>query len=255
MKGAFSFRGLAALTWLEIKIFLREPLGVFGSVFVPIIVFLVLGRLLGSRLNSANAARQGALATVDLAVLTALFISISAVLSLVTIIAIYRESGILKRLRATPLRPLTILTAHVLAKLLFTAMTMTLLTLLGRRYLPADMPIPWFAFTAATLISTLSILSLGFVIASLVPTARFAQPIGTLLLYPMIGISGLFAPIERMPGVLQALAYVTPVRYAVSLMRGAWNGDSWLQHGTDLAGLAIILAVCTAIAARVFRWE
>ena len=176
-------------------------------------------------------------------------------LSLVTIIAIYRESGILKRLRATPLRPLTILTAHVLAKLLFTAVTMTLLTLLGRRYLPADIAIPWVAFTAATLISTLSILSLGFVIASLVPTARFAQPIGTLLLYPMIGISGLFAPIDRMPGVLQALAHVTPVSYAVSLMRGAWHGDSWLQHGTDLAALAIIFAVCTAIATRVFRWE
>ena len=42
-------------------------------------------------------------------------------LSLVTIISIYREGGILKRLRATPLRPHTILTAHVLVKLLFTA--------------------------------------------------------------------------------------------------------------------------------------
>ncbi len=61
MKGAFSFRGLGALTWLEIKIFLREPLGVFGSVFVPIIVFVVLGRMFGSRMSGAAAgtARAG----------------------------------------------------------------------------------------------------------------------------------------------------------------------------------------------------
>ena len=50
-----------------------------------------------------------------------MLIAISAVLSLVTIISIYREGGILKRLRATPLRPQTILSAHVLVKLLLTA--------------------------------------------------------------------------------------------------------------------------------------
>jgi ABC-2 type transport system permease protein len=49
-----------------------------------------------------------------LPVLAAVLIAISAVLSLVNIISIYREGGILKRLRATPLRPQTILTAHVL---------------------------------------------------------------------------------------------------------------------------------------------
>ena len=58
-------------------------------------------------------------------------------MSLVTIISIYREGGILKRLRATPLRPHTILSAHVLVKLLFTAITLTLMMLAGRRFYPA----------------------------------------------------------------------------------------------------------------------
>ena len=65
-----------------------------------------------------------------------MLIALSAVLSLVTIIAIYREGGILKRLRATPLRPHTILTAHVLVKLLFTAVTLALLLLAGPALLP-----------------------------------------------------------------------------------------------------------------------
>ena len=121
-KVLWPLRGLGALTWLEIKIFMREPLGVIGSVFVPVLVFLVIGRTFGGQMTGAAPGERG-LVGVDLAVFAALLMSISAVLSLVTIISIYREGGILKRLRATPLRPLTILTAHVLVKLLFTAIT------------------------------------------------------------------------------------------------------------------------------------
>jgi ABC-2 type transport system permease protein len=54
-------------------------------------------------------------------VLASILLTISAVLSLVTTISIYREGGILKRLRATPLRPQTILAAHVTVKLILTA--------------------------------------------------------------------------------------------------------------------------------------
>src|SRR5205807_2150482 len=111
-----------------------------------------------------------------------LLIATSTVLSLVAIIAIYREGGILRRLRATPLRPYTILTAHVLVKLLFTAATFAAMLVAGRRYYPLDAGVPLASFTLSLLFSTVSILSLGFLIASIVPTARFAQPIGTLIL-------------------------------------------------------------------------
>ena len=248
------FRGLLSLTWLETKVFLREPLGVIGSVFVPVFLFVVIGRVFGDELTGADEGQRG-LVGVDLAVFAALLIAISAVLSLITIISIYREGGILKRLRATPLRPLTILAAHVLVKLMFTAVTLALMLLLGRRYLPVDVPIPWVAFTAATVISTVSILSMGFVLASVVPTARFAQPVGTIVLYPMVGISGLFVPLDQMAVPIQVLARLTPVSYAVSLMRGAWHGDGWLAHWGDLAGLAAVFALCTLLAARWFRWE
>jgi ABC-2 type transport system permease protein len=188
-------------------------------------------------------------------VLVALLISINAVLSLVTIIAIYREGGILKRLRATPLRPQTILTAHVIVKLLLTAATLVLMLLAGRRYIPAGAHVPWFSFTIALLISTWSILSIGFLIASIVPTARFAQPIGAIILYPMVAFSGLFVPIEILPPVLHALARALPLTYAVSLLQGIWNGDAWLAHIGDVAALGVVFLLCTALSAKVFRWE
>lgn len=248
------WRGLWKLTWLEIKIFMREPLGALGTVVIPVVIFVGLGRLAGNRMRAPLLADSGLL-RVDLPVFASVLIAISAVLSLVTIISIYREGGILKRLRATPLRPQTILSAHVLVKLLLTAVTLMLMMLAGKRYYPVDVAAPVFSFTLALLVSTGSILSIGFVIASIVPTARFAQPVGAIILYPMVGLSGLFVPVTALPPALQALARVLPMTYAVSLLQGIWKGDAWSAHVGDLAALATVCIVGVALSAKLFRWE
>jgi ABC-2 type transport system permease protein len=247
-------RGLSKLTWLEIKIFVREPLGLFGTVGVPVLIYLILGRLLGARLGRVPS-DVPRVVSVDLPILSSVLIAVSAVLSLVAIIAIYREGGILRRLRATPLRPYTILTAHVVVKLLFTAGTLIVMVLLGRRYYPVPPTVSFASFTAALLLSTVSILSLGFLIASVVPTARFAQPIATVILYPMLGLSGLFAPIDTLPPVLRAIARMLPLTYAVSLLKGIWRGDGWTGHLGEIAILALMFFVFLAASTKVFRWE
>jgi len=247
-------RGLWKLTWIELKIFLREPLGAIGTIVIPVLVFVLVGRAVGPKLPSASVTANSFIG-VGLPVLASILIAISAVLSLVTIISIYREGGILKRLRATPLRPQTILTAHVVVKLGLTAATLILMVLAGKRYYPVGIHPPLVGFTIALLISTCSILSIGFLIAGIVPTARFAQPIGAIIMYPMIAVSGLFAPIALLPPVLHALALVVPLTYAVSLLTGIWRGDAWSAHLGDVAALAFVFLVCTALSAKVFRWE
>src|SRR5215510_14771673 len=247
-------RGLWKLTWLEIKIFLREPLGAFGSILFPVLVFVVVSRFAGGRLASGSPSTAGFL-RVGLPVFVSVLIALSWVLSLVTIISIYREGGILKRLRATPLRPQTILTAHVLVKLTLTALTLALTVLAGKRYYPAQTHFPVFGFTIALLISTWSILSIGFLIASIVPTARFAQPIGAAILYPMLGMCGLFVPMQSMPTTLQVVARVLPLTYAVSLLEGIWKGEAWSTHTGDVVALVVVFAICTVFSAKVFRWE
>jgi ABC-2 type transport system permease protein len=247
-------RGLWQLTWLEIKIFLREPLGVIGTLGMPVLLFVLFGRL-GRGRTGGRAANLPAFMAQDLAVFATTFVALGAVTSLVAIIAIYREGGILKRLRATPLRPHTILTAHVLVKLLFSAITLAVLALAGRRFVPADAAPPWLSFAVAVLFSTACILSIGFVIASVVPTARFAQPAAALVLYPMLALSGLFVPVELLPRGLQVASSVLPLTYAVELQRGIWRGDGWLAHGGDVAALLLTGALALLVTSRVFRWE
>ena len=245
-------RGFWKLTWLETKIFTREPMGFVGALLMPLIVFIVLGRAFG-------VAKPVAAPQVDIpfnaAILAAVLIALSAVQSLVAIISIYREGGILKRLRATPLSPVTIMGAQVVVKLVFTVISLSLLMLAGRRLFPGIMTVNVFSFTLAVVLGTFSILSLGFVIASLVPTARFAQPISAAVLYPMLAVSGLFFPVDRLPRAVEAIAYLFPTTHAVALLQGVWNGSGWGAQWTSVAALLVLFVAYTAISTRVFRWE
>src|ERR1039457_238819 len=208
-------RGLWKLTWIEIKVFLREPMGAFGTIVFPVLIFLLVGRVVGGRMGPSSLAASGFI-QVGLPIIVSLLIAVSAVLS-----------------------PATLL----------------LMVLAGKRYYPAGIHISLISFTIALLVGTLSILSIGFLIASIVPTARFAQPIGAAILYPMLGISGLFVPVALMPPMLRAMARVLPTTYAVSLLEGIWKGDAWSAHLGDVAALAVGFVICTAISAKIFRWE
>ena len=245
-------RGFWKLTWLETKIFTREPMGFVGTLVMPVVLFIVLGRAFG-------VAKPLAVPQADIpfnvAILAAVLIAISAVQSLVAIISIYREGGILKRLRSTPLSPVTIMGALVVVKLLFTVISLTLLMLAGRRLFPGVMRVNVFSFTLAVVLGTFSILSLGFVLASIVPTARFAQPISAAVLYPMLALSGLFFPVDRLPRWLESIAYLLPTTHAVALLNGVWDGSGWSAHWINVAALFVLFAAYTTLSTRVFRWE
>ena len=188
--------------------------------------------------------------------MVSVFMAISAVISLVTIISIYREGGILKRLRATPLRPHTILSAHVLVKLLFTAVTLTLMILAGRRYYPAGLQAPVISFALRAAVE-----HAGDPVDRLRDRERGAH--GALraagrrddLLSDARRCQACSCRWTRCRPACRWVAKLLPMTYVVSLLRGIWAGESWFAHLGDLAALAISGAVFVAISARVFRWE
>jgi ABC-2 type transport system permease protein len=215
-------------------------------------MFLVLGRSVSTSTDHARATQFVAL---DLPLFVSIFISINAALSLIAVISIYREGGILKRLRATPLRPPAILGAHVLVKMVFSGISLLLTILAGRRFYPVTLHPHVAGFALAVVVTTLAILCMGFVVASMVPTARFAQLIGSIVFYPMLAVSGMFVPLASMPRSLALLGSVLPMSHAVALLRGAWVGTGWLELLPHLGALALTIAISLALTTRVFRWE
>jgi ABC-2 type transport system permease protein len=139
--------------------------------------------------------------------------------------------------------------------LLFTALTLGLLLAVGHRYYAPDTSVALVAFAAALLFSTAGVLSLGFLIASIVPTARFAQPLAVMIFYPMIALSGLFFPTAALPPSVRQVVRVMPVTYAVSLLQSVWKGEALSSHLWDMAIIALFGVTFTVLASRFFRWE
>jgi len=110
-------------------------------------------------------------------------------------------------------------------------------------------------FALAVVVTTVAILCMGFVVASWVGTARFAQLIGSVVFYPMVVVSGMFVPLSSMPQPLAVIGNVLPMSHAVALLRGAWVGVSWLELLPHLGALALTIVICLALTTRVFRWE
>ena len=246
-------RGLLKLTWLEIRIFIREPLGFVSAIGIPLAMFLLLGRSVSP--GAATSARATQFLAQDLPLFVSIFISINAAISLVAVISIYREGGILKRLRATPLRPAVILAAHVLVKLVFTAIALLLTIVAGRRFYPVPLHPHPVSFGLAVVVTTVTILCMGFIIASMVGTARFAQLIASAIFYPMLAVSGMFVPLSSLSRPWALLGGLLPMSHAVAVLRGAWVGTSWVVLLPHLGALALTIAICLALTPRVFRWE
>jgi ABC-2 type transport system permease protein len=104
-------------------------------------------------------------------------------------------------------------------------------------------------------VTTVTILCMGFIVAGMVGTARFAQLIGSAVFYPMLAISGMVVPLSSMPRPWALLGGVLPMSHAVALLRGAWVGADWLVLLPHLGALALTIAICLALTARFFRWE
>src|SRR5512136_2903138 len=100
-------KSLLKMTWIETKLFLREPVGAFFTLVFPLMMLFIFGSIYG---NIPSQYFNG-LGTVDISVpaYTAMIIATTSLLGLTITITSYREKGILRRLRTTPINPMTVL--------------------------------------------------------------------------------------------------------------------------------------------------
>jgi len=101
----------------------------------------------------------------------------------------------------------------------------------------------------------LSFFGIGLILASTMPTARTAQIVGLVLLYPMLILSGAGWPRELMPGAIVKISSFLPLTYVVNLLRGLWVGETWGQHTTDILILSVMMVVGAFVSVKLFRWE
>ena len=246
-------RALTKYTWIEIKLFLREPIGAFFTLVFPLMMLFLFGAIYG---NEPSPYFNG-YGTVDISVpaYTAMIIGTTGIMGLSITMSAYREKGILRRLRATPLQPQIILIAQVVVNFMMTAAGMLLLILAGKLVFDLRFDGNPISVVLAFLLGSLSFFSLGFVLASVMPNARTAQVVGMVIFYPMLFLSGAGIPLEMLPDGVRKFSKFLPLTHVVTLLRGLWIGDSWNQHTTEVIVLVCLLVGGLLLSAKIFRWE
>jgi len=246
-------RGLAKLTLIEAKLFLREPEAAFFTLAFPLLLLFIFGSIYGNE----PAPFFGGRGSVDVSVpaYMAMIIGTTGLLSIGISMASYREKGILRRLRATPLRPAAILITQVAVNFAMTLLGVLLLVIAARliyglRFEGNVLSVLW-AFT----LSTLSFFSIGFLLASLAPTARVANIVGMVLYFPNLFLSGATFPKELFPQTLRLVSRLLPLTYVVDLLQGLWFGEAWSNYLVAVAVLVGMLVLGVVLSARFFRWE
>jgi len=246
-------RGLAMLTRVELKLFCREPIGLFFTLCFPLLVLFLFGGIYGNEPSLLF----GGYGMVDVSVpcYTAMIIATSGLFSLPIPMATYRESGVLRRLQATPLHPLTLLTARVLVIFLMTVLGMVMLVVAARLVYHLHFPGQALNVAGGFLLCCMSFFALGFVLAGLLPTARTAQMTALVLFYPMVFISGATVPREVLPETMYQYSRFLPLTYVVTLLRGLWMGGTWGEFRMETFVLIGLMLCGIIISALTFRWE
>jgi ABC-2 type transport system permease protein len=246
-------RSFWKLTLAECKLYFRFPISAFFTLALPLMLLLLFGSIFGN--EPLPMYGSGGWVDTYVPAFSALVIAISSLASLPIGLASYRERGILRRFRATPVSPATVLGAQLVTQFAMTLLGMGLLVAAGKVLFHMRFEGNALSVLAAFSLSCLSFFAIGMVLAGLLPNARTASIVGNVVLQPMVYLSGATIPKEVMSAGMREAIRFNPLTHVVTLLQGLWKGDAWSQHQMELIVLIAVLVVSSIVAVRVFRWE
>ncbi len=258
----FGPRGLGILgrqLRAELRLNVRAPEFVVPVLALPILLYFIFG--------APRATEPMPAGTVGM--FTMVGFSIYGVLNVVLFaigesIADERGRGYLRLIRTTPLPAW----AYLAGKLaLATVLSLAVVLLIGVAGTLTGVGVPverWLAVTAALVLGGLAIAPLGFLVGFLA-RPHGASAIALLILFPLSLASGVFMPVDQLPGIVRDVSTVTPTYHLAELARLAAGfdasglpaaGDAW-QHvaviaAWSLAGFGLVALSYRRMVARQF---
>ncbi len=247
-------RTLRKMTWMEIKLFVREPLTVVFTFAFPFLVLVVMGQVFGNTPDPEGEVFRG-VGPMDYYVPGYVGLSIAAIglIALPVHLATYRERGVLRRLRASGMPPAAVLGAQIVVSFLIAIVCGALLVALG--FVAYDLRVPGsvWGVLAAFALSALCFAAIGVLLGALMPGARAAQGLGLMLFFVMMFLAGTDGPREVLGEALRRIGDFLPLTHVVTALQDPWLGLGW--NGAELLLVAGIAVAAAAVAARAFRWE
>ncbi|MFN0154021.1 MAG: ABC transporter permease [Gaiella sp.] len=233
----------------EQKVFWRNRESSFFVFAFPIVLFLLLGSVYDGEIAGYRAADLLLVGMLGYGAANTAFAGLAITL------VIRRESGLLKRIRATPLPARTYLAAVLSSSLVVFVLQAVVLFAIGKLMFDADGPGTWVRLVVVLLLGTAVFAALGLAATALIRSDDGASAVVNLVLLPMAFLSGSFVPIQEYPDWLQHLSNVLPLKHFIRLLTDIYlDGDGLLEGWVPIVVLLAWAVAATVIVARRFGW-
>lgn len=244
---------LRKLTWLELKLFLREPLTVLFALALPLTILFVMGGVFGNDVNQEEFLYRG-VGAMDYYVPAYIALVCAAVglISLPTHIAKNREQGVLKRYHASGISSRAVAGSQVAVTFVIAAVSGVVMIAAAMPVYDVSNPDSLAKVVGGFVLVALMFAAIGILLGAVMPSSRAGQALGVMLWFVFMMLGGVSAPPEVMTGALDTLGKLTPMHHGVLVMHDAWLS---LDPGPAWWVVAAVTVVCGVAAVRFFRWE
>jgi ABC-2 type transport system permease protein len=247
-------RTLGKLAWIEIKLFVREPITMVFTLALPIIFIFVMGGVFGNTPDPEGEIYRG-VGAMDYYVpaYIGLVISSIGVVGLPVHLTAYRERGVLRRLRASSISIWAIMGSQLVVSFVIAILGSILVIAIGLLTYKVHLAMMPGFFIGAFVLSTLCFAAFGFFLGAVIPTTRAAQGIGMILFFVMLILGGAGPPPEVLPYSMQIVGSITPVHHVILTLQEPWLGFGWQVTASLI--VAGFLAATTILSVKFFRWQ
>jgi len=245
---------LAKLTWVEMKLFVREPFTMVFTFALPLVFLFVMGEVFGNTPDPEGILYRGVgPMNYYVPAYIGLVIASIGVVSLPVHLTGYRERGVLRRLRASSISAWSVLGSQVIVSFVLAVLGGVLVIIAAFFAYDVHLPESPALLLAAFVLSVLSFAALGVLLGAVLPTTRAAQGLGLLLFFVMFVLAGGGPPREVMTQTMRWIGDVTPLRHVIILLQDPWLGFAW--NGTASLIVVGFMVAAAVVSVRFFRWE
>lgn len=250
-------RSLRKLTWIELKLFTRDPLSLVFTLALPFFFLIVLNGVFGNEVETdpvEDVWRGVGPADYYVPAYLGLVMAAIGVLNMPTRLASYRERGVLRRFHASAM-PLWAVLGSQIAIAVLTAVvgavsiTVASTVIYGTELLPVNA----LALLGAFVLAALSFAALGVLLGSVMPTSRSAQGAGIMLFFLSFLLSGAGPPRDVLTGPMRTVGDLLPLTHVITLLQDPWLGFGWAT-GASIVVVGVLVG-CIGLSVRFFRWE
>ncbi|MCA9325190.1 ABC transporter permease [Candidatus Saccharibacteria bacterium] len=167
-----------------------------------------------------------------------------------------KKMGILRRLHTTPLRVWQYFLSNMLSNSITGLLSIAAMFVVAILVFHLKIVGNLFELTLFLTFGIMMVLGIGLALGGWAKNERQVAPLGNIIVFPMMFLTGVFIPRFLMPDWLQNLSFYMPLTPVIDGARMILSeGKSLLDLGPQLGIMAVWMVIIYAIAFRVFRWE